>query len=373
MHASFKLISIKGITVYLHVTFLFVIFWMAVLFIASGMQRMQLLWYVLFLIAVFACIVLHEYGHALAASWYGINAKKITLYPIGGIASLERLPNNPKQELAISAAGPVVNFLIAVSLFLLSPQTFSFDSYQVYTGTIEASNFVYSLAVVNMALAVFNLIPAFPMDGGRIFRALLGFKYNYIKATVIAAAVGRVIAFLLIITGIVLLNLWLSLVGLFIIFFARAEESYMRFKSLVQDIQLKDVLMYRFDSLDAGLTVNEAVNMLEQKQTKYFMVTDQGIPVGTINRMEVMKALSEKAYGRKVGDLMNETILHFSADTPVEKMLDQLAQNEAKMYPVYDNGEFIGVVNFQHVIEYLLLQKVATDDYNRARSLAELV
>ena len=147
----------------------------------------------------------------------------------------------------------------------------------------------------------------------------------------------------------------------------------MRFKSLVQGIQLKEVLMYHFDSLDVHLTIKDAANMLEQKQTKYFMVTDQGIPIGTLNRMEVMKAVSEKAYGRKVGDLMNETILHFSADTPVEKLLDQLAQNEEKVYPVYDNGEFIGVVSFQHIIEYLLLHKVATDDYSRARSLAELV
>ena len=373
MKGSIKLITIKDITVYLHFTFLFFLAWMIIAYVASGMQWVQLFWSMLFLLAVFASIIVHEYGHALVASFFGISAKRITIYPIGGIASIEKLPENPKQELLISGAGPFVSFCLAALLFLFAPQEFSFQSLRDFNGVLSKENFLYSLGFVNIALAVFNLIPAFPMDGGRILRALLAFKFNYIKATAIATSVGKVVAFIIIISSLLTMNFILSLIGVFIIVFAKAEESYLQLKNLVRGIRLKEVLMYDYNSIESNLTVNEAADIMESNHSKYFIVMNEGIPVGTLNRIEVIKAVAEQSYDKKVSDLMKENLTHFDGEMWMEDVLDKFSGHEERIYPVFDKEQFIGVVSFRHIIEYLLIHKASSKEYNKTRSLVELV
>lgn len=373
MKGSIKLITIKGITVYLHVTFLFFVGWMIMAYVASGMQWVQLFWSVLFLFAVFASIILHEYGHALVAAFFGINAKRITIYPIGGIASIEKLPENPRQELLISAAGPVVSFCLAALLFLFAPQEFSFRNLNEFSADLNKENLLFALGFVNIAVAVFNLIPAFPMDGGRILRALLAFRFNYIKATAIATQVGKITAFVVIAWALLTMNFILSLVGVFIIVFARAEESYLQLKSLVRGIRLKEVLMYDYNSIEAELTVNEAANIMENNHSKYFIVMEEGNPVGTLNRMEVMKAVAEENYNKRISDLMRDNLVYLDGEMWLDNILDKFSGHEERIYPVFDNERFIGVVSFRHIIEYLLLHKVKTKEYNKTRSLVELV
>jgi Zn-dependent protease/predicted transcriptional regulator len=373
MKGSLKLITLKGISVYLHFTFLIFVVWMLFLYIASGMHWQHLLWALIFLLSIFGCVVLHEYGHAFVASWFGINAKKITIYPIGGIASIEKLPENPKQELLISAAGPFVSFVLASLLILFSPQSFSWQDIKQYGGVINQDNFLYMLGWVNIALAVFNLIPAFPMDGGRILRALLAFRFNYIKATVIAASIGKFIAVFIILVALLTMNFILALTGVFIVLFAGAEESYLRIRTLVKDIRLSEVLMYDYKSIDAGLTVNEAANILANQHNKYFIVMDNGLPVGTLNRLEVMKAVSEQQYERNISELMKENIEYFDGNMLVSEVIDKLSGNEERIYPVFDKERFLGVVSFEHIIEYLLIHKAASKDYIKTKSLAELV
>lgn len=373
MKSSLRLVTIKGISVYLHFTFLVFVVWMVVVYILSGMTWQQLLWSLLFILAVFACIILHEYGHAFAASWFGINAKKITIYPIGGMASIEKLPENPKQELLISAAGPFVSFVLASLLLLFSPQRFSWQDINQYTAAINEDNFLYTLGWINFALAVFNLIPAFPMDGGRVLRALLALKFNYIKATVIAASIGKFIAAAIILFAILSMNFILALIGVFIILFAQAEESYMQIRTLVRDVRLGEVLLYDYRSIDAGLTAQETANNIAGLQDKYFIVMDNGMPVGTLTRLEVMKAVSEQQGEKKVTELMKENIEYFDRNMLVEDVFDKLSANEERIYPVFDKTKFIGVVSFEHIIEYLLLQKAASKEAGKTKSLAELV
>lgn len=373
MKDSFKLVTIKGITVYLHFTFLFFIAWILILYIASGMHWQNLTWSIFFLLSAFACVVLHEYGHAFVASWFGISAKKITIYPIGGIASIEKLPENSRQELLISAAGPFVSLVLGSLLILFSPQNFTWRDIKQYTGIIDRENFLYALGWVNIALAIFNLIPAFPMDGGRILRALLAFKFNYIRATVIAASIGRFIAVLLILFALFTMNFVLALIGVFIILFARAEESYLEIRTLVKGIKLKEVLIYDYKSIDADLTVNEAANILDNQHNKNFIVVSNSIPVGTLDRLEIMKAVSEQQYDKKVSELMIENIEYFDGDMLVSEVLDKLSGSEERMYPVFDKGKFLGVVSFEHIIEYLLIHKAASREYIKTKSLAELV
>ena len=372
MRGAYKMLTIRGISLYIHWTFLLLIGWVLIVNAAAGNNVEQLSWSLMFLLAVFACITLHELGHATMAGRFGINAKEIVLLPIGGIASIEKFPDNPRQELAISIAGPLVNIAIAGLIWLFIPNM-PLIANQPHMTIMHGHDFLYNLRIVNVSLAIFNLIPAFPMDGGRILRALLGFKLNYIQATRIAATVGKTIAILFIAAGIVLLNPLLPAIGIFIILSAGAEEYYLRLKSLVKDIKLNEVLMYDYNSLQANMTVQEAANVLNSNHSKYFILMDGTNPIGTINRMEIVKALAEMNYGEPIKKLVKEDIEYLNGDKEVDTVLEKLARNDEQIYPVMDNSRFIGVVNLNHIIEYLLLNKVNTKEYSRIRSLAGLL
>ena len=368
MRGAYKILTIRGISLHIHWTFLLLIGWVLLVNAYTGNNIEQLTWSLLFLTAVFICITLHESGHALMAARYGIKAKEIILLPIGGIASIEKFPDDPGQELAISIAGPLVNIFIAGLIWLVLPNM-SLAEYGTHTSIMHGHDFLYNLFVVNVVLAVFNLIPAFPMDGGRILRALLGFKMNYIQATTIAATTGKIIAIVLIIAGIVFINPLLPAIGIFIIFSAGAEENYLRLKSLVSGIKLNEVLMYDYNSLQANMTVQEAANILNSNHSKYFILMDGINPIGTVNRMEIVKALAEMNYN----ELDKEKLELLDGDKEVDTVLEKLARNDERVYPVMDNSHFIGVVSLNHIIEYLLLNKVNTKQYGRIRSLAGLL
>lgn len=373
MTSSLKLFKIKGVSISFHFTFLFLIGWAIIMNIYAGLRIVQLFWSFLFLVAIFISLILHEIGHAIVAGQFNINAKQIRLYTFGGMASIDKLPENPWQELAISAAGPFVNVLLGSIFILYSGFSFSFNEIRAYNGVINASNFIYSLGVVNLAISIINLIPAFPLDGGRIFRALLGFKFNYIRATSIVGHAGRAIAFFLIIAGLFNYNFLLSLLGLFILAFASDEMSYFNINKLVKDIYVRDAVTYDYNNLAATMTVNTAANILAQNHSHYFIVMDGSSPVGIVNRMEIIKAVADMKYNDTVSSLMKENTSTFDASLPVSQVIEDLSRHEYKIFPVLDNGRFIGVISFQNIIEQLILQKSRKGDYQKARSLAELV
>lgn len=372
MRGAFRISGIRGINIYIHWTFLFLLGWVLLVNAQLGNDIIQLSWSLIFLAAVFACVTLHELGHALMASRFGIKAKSIVLLPVGGIASIEKFPENPRQELAISIAGPLVSVAIALVLWLLSPPG-NFWKLPDGMSITHGHDLIANLRVVNMSLALFNLIPAFPMDGGRIFRALLGFKLNYIRATTIAAAVGKIIAVAFIAVGILLINPLLPVIGLFIIFSASTEENYLRLKSLVKDTRLNQVVMYDYNSLQAGTTVLEAANVLENNHSKYFILMDGAMPVGSINRMEIVKAVAEMKYKEPIRNLIQHDLVYLDGAEHVDTVLEKLAVNDERIFPVMTNGQLTGVVNLNHIIEYLLLHKPGTLEFPRIKSLVGLL
>ena len=373
MHASFKIVSFRGINVSVHWTFLFVIGWVMLVNTRLGANVEQLVWSSLFVLGILACVMLHEFGHALVAARFGIKAKDIVLLPIGGIASIEKFPGNPKQEIAISLAGPFVNIAIAVLLVLFIRPIESFWQVPAGLSLAHGHDLLYNLALVNIGLAIFNLIPAFPLDGGRVLRALLGFKFNYVLATSIATKIGRVVAILFIAFGVLFSSVILPLIGIFIIFSAGMEEYYLRLKALVKGIKLKEVLMYDYDSLQSNNTVKAAAGILMNNHAKYFIVMDGPDPIGSINRMEIVKAIAEMKYDATVKQLMTENLSYLDGENDVETVLEKLAGNDERLYPVLQNSHFTGVINFNHIIEYLLLHKAETKDYGRVKSLVGLL
>lgn len=357
MKGAFKIATIKGIGLYVHWTFLLIVGWIMVAGAAHGNSFGQLLWSLLFLLSVFACITLHELGHALVAARFGIMAKDITLLPIGGMANIEKFPESPAQELAISVAGPVVSLVIAFLLWLVF-RTYPSELMVVGGGGItQVPSFLYNLSLVNVVLAVFNLIPAFPMDGGRILRALLSFKLDHLRATNIAATAGKVIAVLFIVAGILIFNPFLPVIGVFIIFSASVEAYYLRLRTLVKGLKLNDVLIHNYNSLVDATTVQQAVKVLETDQSKYFILTDNGSPAGTINRIEIVKAAAEGHESILLRNLPKEPPEYLDGSQEVADVLEKLARNSHHIFPVMENGKLSGVVTLNHIIEHQLMNK----------------
>src|SRR5512142_2192383 len=194
MKWSWKIARFWGIDIYMHVTFLLIVLWVAFSYWVEFHNWNAVLGGIVFILLLFACVVLHEYGHALTARRFGVRTRDITLYPIGGVARLERTPEKPVEELWVAIAGPAVTLAIAIALFLVLAATGSLPTLQSLT--LASGSLIMRLFAVNVLLFVFNLLPAFPMDGGRVLRALLAMRMDYVRATQIAAGVGQAMAFI---------------------------------------------------------------------------------------------------------------------------------------------------------------------------------
>lgn len=373
MKGSFKIAQIRGVNVFIHWTFLLLAGWLLLAYLRYGAGPAQVAWVVLFILAVSVCILFHEAGHAIVASRFGIRARNIVILPVGGIASIEKFPDNPFQELMISLAGPVVNLVIA--LLVWAPGT-PHESFRTLPGNLDITPwqaFFYSLRVANLGLALFNLIPAFPLDGGRVLRAILAFRLNYVRATTVATIIGKVTAIILIAGGILLLNPIPAITGIFIVFSADTEEYYLRLRSLVAGIKLHEVLMYDFTSLQAEMTVEEASGILASNHNKYFILMEGTLPIGSVNRLEIIKAIAEMRYAMSLRDLIKEPLECLDGSENVQDVLEKLARDEEHIYPVLDQGRFAGIVTLDHIIEYLLLHRADSKDFSRLKSLVGLM
>jgi CBS-domain-containing membrane protein len=232
---------------------------------------------------------------------------------------------------------------------------------------------LYILRLGNVGLAAFNLIPAFPMDGGRILRALIGFKLNYVRATAITAVTGKIIAVAFICLGIVMLSPLLGIIGVFIILSAGTEEHYLRLRSLVKGVKLREVLMYDFTNLQADMTIHQAAGVLINNHSKHFILMDGDLPAGSINRLEIIKAIAEMKYNDPVKSLVKTELECLDGAQEVGMVLEKLAKDEERVFPVMDHGKFAGIVNLDHVIEYLLLHNAGSTDFSRLKSLVGLM
>lgn len=347
--------------------------WVILATIRYAGDTRQIAWSVFFIVAAVACVTLHEFGHAFVAYLFGIRAKDIILLPVGGTASIEKFPDNPVQELAISLAGPLMNVIIALLLWWSATPHAPFWAIPENINELPGRGLLYILRIGNIGLALFNLIPAFPMDGGRILRALLGFRFNYIRATAIAGVFSKVLAMVFIALGVMLFSLLLAVIGFFILLSAGTEEYYLRLRSLVKGVRLNEVLMYDFTSLQMDMTVQEAAQLLINNHNKYFILMEGEQPAGTLNRLEIIKAIAEMKYTQPLRNLVKGELECLDGTQEVAAVLEKLARDEDQAFPVMNEGVFAGIVNLNYVIEYLLLHNSGTREYSRLKSLAGLL
>lgn len=348
----------SGIKVYIHSTFLILIGWIFFMYAQKGHDWLAGLWGVAFILALFACVVLHEFGHALTAKRYNIKTRDITIYPIGGIASLERLPEKPGQELLVAFAGPAVNIVIAFLLWIYMRSTGTMPSFETLKSAAYQQNppFVFNLFATNIALVVFNLIPAFPMDGGRVLRALLAFKMNRSKATRIAATIGQVLAGVFVFVGI-FYNIWLVFIGVFIYFGAGAESAYETTRSLLSGFRVEDVLIKKFTALSPDDSLDKAVHVLLEGYEQDFLVTMNEEVIGILTRKRLIYGLSALGKSAPIANVMQKDFLTLSPEMNLQDIYMKMLTNAYNVCPVKQNGKLIGIIDKENVSELMLVQQ----------------
>ncbi len=358
LKGGMPLFRFRGIRVFVHWTFLILPAWIAFGGYSEGRDVTTILAHIGLVLIVFMCVVLHEFGHALTAQRFGIGTRDITLLPIGGVASLERMPEDPKQEFLITVAGPLVNLVIALLGFIVIA---AMGMTAIFSGSILNANTwtsVLSFIVgANMLLFLFNLIPAFPMDGGRIFRSLLSMRLPRDKATTIAAGLGRVLAIGFVIYGLTQGQPFLALIGVFIFFAAGAEAKNVRQQTLLRGIRVHEVMRTRFWTMPSDSTVQQAVNELLAGGDKVLVVLENEQYRGVLKRDDLMQAITD---GRSEAQL-NE----FDLDLPpVAKPGDGAHASYQAMllgnHPiltVLEGDQLIGIMEPENLAEFIQLKQ----------------
>lgn len=358
MKWSLNLGRIAGIKVSVHWTFMILLIWIFILHYRLQQDTFLALMGVVFILALFVCVTLHEFGHALAAKQFGINTKSITLLPIGGLARLEKFPEKPAQELWVALAGPLVNLVIVVLIFLA---LLVFNQIPSFSEPIDLMNFSgvgfwYNLLFANMVLAIFNLIPAFPMDGGRVLRALLLFKFERGKATKIAAGIGQLLAIGFVFLGLYA-NIFLVFIGIFIYLGAGAEAEMEMTKTSLTGYTVKDILMKQFPRLDPQDNLEKAVELLLDGQAHDFVITENNKVLGILSRNDLIKGLSEKGNEALVTEAMQTEFLVLTPDKPLQEIYQQLLTQSISVAPVVQNGELLGIIDKENIYEFIMVKE----------------
>ena len=354
MNGSWRIGKIAGIDLYVHFTFLLLLGWVGFQSYEARRPLASVAIGVTYILVLFGIIVLHELGHALAARRYGIPTRDITLLPIGGVARLERMPDDPKQELVVALAGPAVNVVLAASLFAGLSIAGELLNWNVLRA--PGATFMNQLMWVNILLAVFNMIPAFPMDGGRVLRALLAMKMDYVRATSLAASIGQGLAVLFALAGL-FYNPMLIFIALFVWLGAEAEAKQVALGSVLSGIPVQNAMVTRFAVLRPEQTIADAVAIAQGGFQHDFPVMEGEQLVGLVPRHLLMEALEKNALEVPVGQVM---LREFETADPHE-MLDGvkelLGAEDVDVVPVVRNGALQGLVTPESLGRYLLLRK----------------
>lgn len=361
MRWSVKIAKIAGIEVRIHLTFLLLLAWIGISYYQSG-GRDAAIEGVGFVLSVFACVLLHEFGHALAAKIYGIETPDITLLPIGGVARLQRMPDKPSQELVVAIAGPLVNVVIAGILFAVLGS--GFDLVQAANmADPKASTLLAKLAFVNVALVIFNLIPAFPMDGGRVLRALLAMVMPHARATLIAARIGQGLAFFLGFIGL-FSNPLLIFIALFVYLGAASENAMAQMKDLTTGVRVADAMVTEWVSLGESDTIDDAVQALLRTSQQEFPVLDsRGTLLGILAREPMIRALRESGPETPVVRAMQSCTLAAHPQDHFESAFRLMQESACPALPVVDgSGRLVGLVTMENISELMMIRSILRDD-----------
>jgi len=354
VRGSWRIATVAGIDIQMHFTFLLLVGWLVLAHWRNGESLGAALDGVLFIGALFSCVVLHELGHALTARRYGVRTKDITLLPIGGVARMDRMPEVPIQELWVALAGPAVNAGIAVALYVIL-RLLGVDS-PLAGPEVAKGPFLQQLLAVNVALVVFNLLPAFPMDGGRVVRALLAMRLDHARATQIAATLGQAMAILFAVLGVARGNYILLFIALFVWIGAAQESGVAQIRSALGGIPVHRAMLTDFRMLGPRDPVARAVELLLAGSQQDFPVVDDGRVVGVLTRADVMHALAQGGQQAAVGSAMRREFATASAFELLDDAFRRLQACACQTMPVLQDGALVGLLTLENVGEFVMIR-----------------
>ena len=353
MSWSLNIGSIAGTAIRIHFTFLLFLVWIFVANWASGGPPAA--WQgLIFILLLFACVLAHEFGHILTARAFGVPTPDVTLLPIGGVARLARIPEEPRQEFLIAIAGPLVNVAIAVVLLLLGAHLNPRDLVAMESSRISL---IDRLAEVNLFLAVFNMIPAFPMDGGRVLRALLAIKLGHVRATEIAATIGQLVAF-----GLGFLGLFgnplLIFIAIFVYLAASSEAHLVAIRAISRDVPVSAAMITNYATLTPDEHIEAAINtLLHTSQTEFPVIDADRRLVGLLGRDGIIRALKSLGPDARVADAMMKDVPTVDSRTCLEDAFRILQEKSAPAVGVVDRvGRLIGLITSETVGEMLMVK-----------------
>jgi Zn-dependent protease/predicted transcriptional regulator len=362
MKWKIRLGRFAGIDVFIHFTFVLLLGWLGFVYWTRGNGLASMTEGILFILLLFACVVLHEFGHALTAKRYGIKTRDIILLPIGGVARLERMPENPRQELWVALAGPAVNLVIGAVLFLWLQISQTFEPFQNLT--LTTGSFAERLLGANLFLAVFNMLPAFPMDGGRVLRALLAIRLDYSRATQYAANIGQAMAFLFGFLGF-FSNPLLLFIAIFIYLGAAQEANMVQMKSTMSDILVKDAMVTDFVTLSPSDPLKRAVELTLTTSQRDFPIVEDGELRGILTQPVLFDVLQRRDQEVSVDEVIVKEFVSVDSLDKLETAFVQLNSCNCTTIPVLRNGQLIGLLTTENVGEFVKIQSALGKVQNR--------
>jgi Zn-dependent protease len=362
MNGSIRLFDIRGITLRVHFTFPLILVWAALQFgLFAGLGTNGAIFGILVTLLLFIIVVLHELGHSVVAQHYGIPVKDIVLLPIGGVAQMARIPEDPKQELLIAIAGPLVNFVLA-GVMVIANLAFGLSgglgnplALLYGLGGVSVASIFNYLFIANLFLGIFNLLPAFPMDGGRILRALLATRLDYVRATDIAGVIGKLMAILLGAWGLFGGGIFLILIAFFVFVEADQEGKMVKIRHMLRGLTVAQAYSAQARTLNPQVTVGEAMELALSSLQTDFPICYSGQVIGMLTKAKLIETLNQRGPAVPVGEVMLKDV---QPVTPGEELYDaqqQMAESQLSALPVAEAGRYLGLITSRGIHELIQL------------------
>ena len=340
MRGTIKLFEIFGISINIHVTF----FLLLLLVLSGGLK------WIFLVVAVFFFVTVHELCHSLVAKRFGIKVREITLFPIGGVSSMTKMPEKPSQEFLISIAGPLSNIAVLV-IFFFPMKYLVGDAVLFHPLSTETWKLTFAYVYwINLMLAGFNMLPAFPMDGGRILRALLATKLSYQKATKIAVTMGHIFALGFAYFGIVQrFNFILIIIAIFIYTAASREEAQVDVKETLKKFKVRDILPRDIMTLTGDVTLAKVLEIIFHSHQEDFPVVDNDLLVGFITRQDMMAAMHSFGTSKTVREIMRTNFPKIKETDSLTKAQGIMQEAQMGALPVMRENKVVGIITFEDI------------------------
>ena len=351
MKWSFQIGKLFGIPIRVHVTFLLLLFFIGIVGSRHAGASGAILGMVS-IVFIFLCVVLHEIGHSLMAIHYGINVKDIVLLPIGGVSRMEEIPEDPKKEISISVVGPLVSFGLAFIFFLIAKVTN--QNIDIRNLSLFSGNLVANLFWINLILGLFNLVPAFPMDGGRVLRGILGTVMDSLKATKIAVSVGQVFAILLFFFGI-FFNWWMALIAIFIYLGAESEERMVALRATLGKSPVRLAMITDIHTISPDQTIGEVLENICHGFQQDFPVVEGGEVVGILTKEAIFSALHKHEKSTLVRNIMQKDFVSTTEDASLSDIFKKMTAEKLSVIPVMKGKQLRGMINLEQIGKYHMI------------------